>query len=225
MSSPMQVEVRLFAVCRERAGTDRASLILDGAPTVRTLLDALVQAHPELAPVLPSARVAVNQVFVTESDLVPEGAEVAIIPPVSGGSGVVLAEVRDTPITLAEVESAVRATSAGAVCGFAGTVRDHTGPHTVSGLEYEAYAEMAERVLRTVGAEVCAKDPGARVAVLHRVGQLALGEVAVAIAVSSPHRAEAFEGCRHVIERLKEDAPIWKKEARADGSVWRGEGS
>ncbi|MEL6185764.1 MAG: molybdopterin converting factor subunit 1, partial [Myxococcota bacterium] len=209
----MQIEVRLFAVCRERAGRDRLTIELEGQgpATVDELLEAIAQAEPALAPVLPAVRVAVNQSFVKGDGAVSAGDEVALIPPVSGGAGVLLADVRDTPITLAEVEAAVASGSAGALCGFVGTVRDHTGPHAVVALEYEAYREMAEKVLRSIGAEVCERFPKARVAMLHRVGRLEVGEASVAIAVSSPHRAEAFDGCRHVIERLKEDAPIWKK--------------
>jgi molybdopterin synthase catalytic subunit len=222
----MEVEVRLFAVCRERAGRDRLTVELgaEGA-TVARLLEAVEAAEPALASVLPAVRVAVNHTFVKPDAPVRAGDEVALIPPVSGGSGVVLADIRETPIALAEAEAAVRAGGAGAVCGFVGTVRDHTGPHEVEALEYESYAEMAEKVLRQIGGEVCARSPKARVAVLHRVGRLGIGEASVVIAVSSPHRAEAFEGCRHVIERLKEDAPIWKKEIRRDGSVWVGMGS
>lgn len=227
----MRVEVRLFAICRERARRDRIEVELrdpesaDAPATVRDLLEAIASAEPALGSVLPAVRVAVNHAFVKPDAPVREGDEVALIPPVSGGSGVMLAEVRETPIQLEEVERAVRASEAGALCGFAGTVRNHTGPHAVDALEYEAYREMAEKVLREVGAEVCARFPKARVAVLHRVGRLEVGETSVVIAVASPHRAEAFEGCRHVIERLKEDAPIWKKELRSDGSVWVGMGS
>lgn len=222
----MQLDVKLFAVCRERAGKERVSVKVEGArPTVATLLEALAQAEPGLAPVLPACRVALNQAFARPDQEISSSDEIAIIPPVSGGSGVMLAEVRTDPIRLSEVEDAVRAPSVGAIACFAGTVRDHTGEHGVTALDYEAYTEMAERLLRSIGGEVCEKWPDARVAVLHRIGHLEVGEASVVIAVSSPHRAEAFDGCRHVIERLKQDAPIWKRELRTDGSVWVGMGS
>lgn len=217
--------MKLFAVCRERAGKDRVRVVVGAEATVARLLEALAEAEPALAPVLPASRVAVNQAFAGLDQIVRAHDEVAVIPPVSGGSGVMLAEVRSAPVTLEEVEAAVRAPSAGAVCGFVGMVRDHTGEHGVTALDYEAYTEMAEKLLRTIGGEVCERWPESRVAVLHRVGHLEVGEASVAIAVSSPHRAEAFDGCRHVIERLKEDAPIWKRERRTDGSVWVGIGS
>jgi molybdopterin converting factor subunit 1 len=221
----MRVEVRLFAVCRERAGTDRLALELEPGATVASLLAAVAEAAPALAPLCPIVRVAVDQAFARPDEPIPEGAELALIPPVSGGSGQGPFELRDTPITTDEVERAVRADGAGAVVSFAGTVRDRTGAHEVEALEYEAYPEMAERFLRRIGGEVAERWPGARCAILHRVGLCRVGEVSVVIAVSHPHRAEAFEGCRHAIEALKQDVPIWKKERRLDGSVWVGVGS
>ena len=221
----MQVQVRLFAICRERTGKDRLLLSLANGATVAQALEAIAAVEPSLAPLLPSLRVAVNQTFATSATKIEDGDELALIPPVSGGTGVVLAEIRSESIGLEEVEKAVRAPTLGAICSFVGTVRDHTGPHAVTGLDYEAYKQMAEKMLRLIGGEVCEQNPEARVAILHRVGHLDVGEVSVAIAVGSPHRAAAFEGCRHVIERLKEDAPIWKKELRQDGSVWVGTGS
>ena len=220
----MRVRVRLFAVCREKAGTDRAEVELsESEPRVAHVLEALAARYPPLAPVLPAVRVAVNQAFVEADAPVAADDEVALIPPVSGGSTPVA--LRDAPISVEEVERAVRHGGAGAVVSFTGTVRDHTGPHDVVALEYEAYRGMAERVLRQIEDEVRAEWPDARLAVLHRVGRLEIGEASVVIAVSSPHRAEAFAACRRVIERLKEDVPIWKREIRRDGSVWVGMGS
>lgn len=168
---------------------------------------------------------AVNQSFADEATVVRAGDEVALIPPVSGGSGQGPFAVRGTPIDLTEVERAVRSPSAGAVCTFSGTVRSETHGHRVTALEYESYQEMAEGFLRKIGDEIAERWPGARTAILHRVGRLEVGEVAVVIAVASAHRKDAFEGCRHAIERIKEDVPIWKKELREDGSVWVGMGS
>lgn len=222
----MRLTVRLFAVCRERAGADRIEVEIAGdSADLPALKAAIAEASPALSPLLPIVRVAVNQGFASPGDRVQEGDEVALIPPVSGGAGRGPFAVVDRPIRLEEVEGAVRHGGAGAVVGFLGTVRDRTGPHEVIALEYEAYQEMAERFLRKIGDEIEARWPGARSAVLHRVGRLAVGEPSVAIAVASPHRADAFEACRHAIERLKEDVPIWKKEIRKDGSVWVGVGS
>lgn len=222
----MRIHVRLFAVCRDRAGADGLDLDLPGDTiSVPDLKAQIAQTAPVLAPLMPIVRVAVNQTFAFDSETITEGDEVALIPPVSGGGPDGLFEVRDGPVTTQEVEDAVRHPGAGAVLSFLGTVRDHTKEHSVSALEYEAYDEMAVKYLRKVGAEVCAQWPGARIAIVHRTGRLVPGEPSVAISVSSPHRADAFEACRHAIERLKEDVPVWKKEFRGDGSVWVGVGS
>ena len=112
-------------------------------------------------------------------------------------------------------------TASGGTCMFLGTVRDHSDAGLVTGLEYESWDEMAERRMGEIGAEMLEKWPVRRAALLHRTGPLAIGEVSVVVACSAPHRAEAFEACRHGIERIKEDVPIWKKEALASGeSQW-----
>lgn len=221
----MHLHVRLFAVCRDRAGADAIDIEVPGdGCTVADLKAAVAEAAPSIAPLMSIVRVAVNQTFAAEEDPVSEGDEIALIPPVSGGAPE-LFEVREGPVRTEEVEDAVRHPGAGAVASFLGTVRDHTGPHDVVALEYEAYVEMAEKYLRRVGAEVREKWSGTRIAIVHRVGRLEPGVPSVAISVSSPHRAHAFEACRYAIERLKEDVPIWKKEQRTDGSVWVGVGS
>lgn len=222
----MRISVRLFAVCRERAGTDRLDVELVGeTASVADLRRAIAAASPALAPLLPIVRFAVDERFASDADPVQPGDEVALIPPVSGGSGLGPFELRSTPITLDEVERAVARPEAGALVSFAGTVRSKTQGHDVVALEYEAYDSMAVRFLRTIGDEVRSRWPDASVAILHRTGRLEVGEVSVVIAVSSPHRGDAFDGCRHAIERLKQDVPIWKKEIRRDGSIWVGAGS
>jgi molybdopterin synthase catalytic subunit len=222
----MRLVVRLFAACRERAGTDRLAVDLEvegrGA-TLAELSAAIGRACPALAPLLSISRIAVNREFADASTAVQPGDEVALIPPVSGGAG--LFALRAEPITTAEVERAVAVPGAGAIVSFAGTVRDRTGEHEVVALDYEAYPEMAESFLRRIGAEVAERWPAAGIAILHRVGRLSVGEISVAIAVSSPHRAAAFEACRHAIERLKQDVPLWKKEIRKNGEIWVGTGS
>lgn len=215
------ITVLYFAAARERTG--RSSEQIDGAaPTVRALLELLAGRHPELAPLLPHLRVAVNHAFTEGDACIPEGAEVALIPPVSGGSGHF--RVLDRPLELSEVIAAVSAPGRGGIVTFSGAVRDNTRGKTVTHLDYEAYVPMTERVLAEIGAEAEARWPGCRVAVSHRVGRLLPGELAVVIAAAAPHRAEAFRACEHVIERLKQDAPIWKKEFTSDGAVWVGLG-
>lgn len=132
--------------------------------------------------------------------------------------------VVDRPIGIAEVEAAVAGPGRGGIVTFTGSVRADSHGKTVVRLDYEAYAPMAEKVLAAIGAEIAERWPGAVAAILHRVGVLEVGEHAVVIAVAAPHRAAAFEGCRHAIERLKADVPIWKREVFTDGSEWVGAG-
>jgi molybdopterin synthase catalytic subunit len=133
----------------------------------------------------------------------------------------VLVRVQGQAISLDEVTEAVADRGAGATCVFAGTVRDHSDAGEVTGLTYEAWHELAEVRLRELADEILERWSACRVAIVHRVGELGVGETSVAVAVSAPHRAEAFDACRHGIERLKRDVPIWKKEALVSGeSAW-----
>ncbi|HEX9124125.1 MAG TPA: molybdenum cofactor biosynthesis protein MoaE [Actinomycetota bacterium] len=132
-----------------------------------------------------------------------------------------LVRITTDPIAAQEAVDFVSDPASGGTCVFLGTVRDHSAAGSVTGLTYEAWNELAERRLREIAAEMFSKWPVRRVALLHRTGDLAIGEVSVIVACSSPHRSEAFEACRHGIERLKEDVPIWKKEHLGDGeSHW-----
>jgi molybdopterin synthase catalytic subunit len=219
----IKVSVRFFAAAREKAGRAETTLELPSPATVRLVTEALVAQCPGLEPLLPHLRLAVNQEFAREGDVVPDGAEVALIPPVAGGVGP-LFRVVDEPLSLALVVEAVSKVSQGGLVTFSGVVRDHSKGKHVTRLEYEAYAPMAERKLAEIGAEAQEKWPGTEVAVMHRVGTLLPGELAVVIAVSAPHRQEAFRACEHMIDRLKQDVPIWKKEFADDGSVWVGLG-
>jgi molybdopterin synthase catalytic subunit len=135
--------------------------------------------------------------------------------------------LRDGPPSVDEAMSSVRHPGAGAVAVFVGIVRDHS--HGAAGerravvrLEYEAYAAMAEAEMRRIAAEIVAEIPEARVAAIHRVGTLAVGEIAVVCAASAPHRGEAFRACRALIDRIKERVPIWKREMGPDGAYWVG---
>jgi molybdopterin synthase catalytic subunit len=130
-----------------------------------------------------------------------------------------LVRLSSDPIGVEEAVAFVGDPGAGGTCAFAGTVRDHSGSGAVTGLTYEAWEELALRRLEELGEELFRAWPLRRVALLHRFGELSVGDVSVAIAVSAEHRAEAFEACRHAIERLKEDVPIWKKEHLVSGEA------
>jgi molybdopterin synthase catalytic subunit len=178
--------------------------------------------HPALQGLLPAVRVSVNQAFAPEDAPLSDGDEVALIPPVSGGAG--LYRVTDEPLSLDEVVRAVGGESQGGVVTFTGVVRRHSRGKTIVRLEYEAYRPMAERKLAEIGDTITREIPGAQVAIVHRVGKLAVGDAAVVIAASAPHRAQAFDACRAAIDRLKESVPIWKKEIAEDGEEWVGLG-
>jgi molybdopterin converting factor subunit 1 len=220
----MHIELRYFAAARERVGLQSESLLVEDGLTVDGALVVLAALHPALAPLLPRLRVAVNQEFADGTAVIPPGAEVALIPPVAGGSdGGQAIQLLATPLSLDAVVRLVSGPGFGAVVTFTGAVRDHSRGVSVSELTYEAYGPMALRTLARIAAAAEEKFT-ARGAIHHRVGTLQVGELAVVIAAAAAHRAEAFEACRHAIEELKRDVPIWKKELSADGAVWVGLG-
>lgn len=222
--SPIRITVLYFAAARERAGVMREELELPRErATVADVLAILAERRPALRELLPHLRVAVDQEFQAKGAEVRSGAEVALIPPVAGGAAG-LFQVVERPLSLDEVVRAVGGESYGGLVTFSGSVRNQTRGKRVLRLEYEAYGPMAEKVLARIGGEAAEKWPGSRLAIVHRVGTLQPGELAVVIAAAAPHRAEAFDACRHAIERLKQDVPIWKKEFFEDGEVWVGLG-
>jgi MoaE-MoaD fusion protein len=210
----MRITVRLFAGLRERAGTGK--LELDGVATVADVWPALGLGD-EPAGLL----YAVNRAYVERTQDLRDGDEVAVIPPVSGGDFRICAEPLDVAAVVAEAES----DDAGAIATFVGTVRRRSRDRDVLYLEYEAFEEMAEPMLRTLADELTARHGLCRVAIHHRIGRVELGEASVVIAVSAPHRAAALDACREAIDTLKETIPLWKKEIYAGGEEWLGRGS
>ncbi|MEK6608118.1 MAG: molybdenum cofactor biosynthesis protein MoaE [Myxococcota bacterium] len=211
----MRVRILYFAAARERAGLSEEVVELpDGATVSHVLARVDIKLRPHL-------RVAVNREFAAIDHLLKDGDEIALIPPIAGGAGRLLA-LRDAPLDLAEAIRAVAAPDAGGIALFLGVVRAESHGRRVASLEYEAYREMVEATFARVADEAAARWPEARVAILHRVGTLAVGEIAVVVAAAAPHRAEAFAACRFAIDTLKQQAPIWKKEIGEDGAVWVG---
>ena len=219
----MKIQVRYFAVLRERLRSDGETLELADGATVAGALDALSARHDSFASLRGRCQTAVNQTMVRADEVLRDGDELALIPPVAGGSDRHV-RVLGEPLSLDRVVRAVSSPDAGGVVTFTGVVRRHSAGRAVERLEYEAYGEMAEKVMRALCDEVEAEIAGARVAVEHRVGALAIGDVAVVIAASAAHRAEAFTACRALIDRLKQRVPIWKKEIGPDGAEWVGLG-
>jgi molybdopterin converting factor subunit 1 len=216
----MRVTIKLFARLREIAGASRLERELADGASVGDLLAVLRAEFPRLADVTARIITSVNQEFATPDRLLRDGDEVAIFPPVSGGADVL--RVTFDPVTLDEVVRAVVQPSTGAVATFVGVVRAVSGGKEVAYLEYEAYQEMAVAKMRQITDEVRARWPDiVDIAIVQRIGRLGVGDVAVAIAVSSGHRDQGcFEACRYAIDRLKQIVPIWKKEVGPGGEEW-----
>jgi len=217
----MRVTVRYFAVVRELFGREGEEQELPEGATVAHLLDRLIAQQPILERLRRSMLVMVNRRYARPDQPLSDGDEVALIPPVSGGSEQRF-RVGPEPLDAASIAQLVAHPGAGAIVTFVGTVRDQARGKPVRYLEYEAYAEAAEEAFAQIAEEIAQRWPVLGVAIHHRTGRLEIGEASVVIAVASAHRAEAFEACRYAIERLKQIAPIWKKEVYGDGEVWIG---
>lgn len=217
------VKVRFFAATADAAGRRQVEGDWAGL-TPPQLVKVLQEQFPNLVRLAPALAIAVNREYATDEQILQDGDEVALIPPVSGGAvgEKPLFEVTDAPLSADEVAARVTNPYSGATLVFVGTVREWTkGKRTIL-LEYEAYPEMAVAQMQVIGREIEERWPGTGVAIVHRVGRLEVTEASVIIAVATPHRADAFDACRHAIERLKQIVPIWKKEIWEDGEEWVG---
>ncbi len=218
----MKIAVKFFARYKELAGTAATITELADNSTVSDLLSALEAQFPALKLSPERTLISINQEFGTAASALANGDEVAIFPPVSGGSDSQKFALTDRPIDPDTVTRMVAHPHTGAVVTFTGVVRDNSEGKSVSALEYEAYHEMAIAKMKQIADEVHEKFPDVvDVAMVQRIGHLDVGDVAVAIAVSSGHRYDGcFEACQYSIERLKEIVPVWKKEFGPDGAEW-----
>jgi molybdopterin synthase catalytic subunit len=220
----MRIRVRTFAVLRELS-TDRATLELPPGSTLADVWRAFVARFPAVAPHAEYVRGAVNGSYAAWDHVLSDADEVAWLPPVSGGAGGATGLTPD-PIDVAALEAAVAGTEHGALVTFVGRARRTADDgREVVELDYEAFAEMAERTLDEIAAEAGERWPGSVTSVVHRTGTVPLGEAAVAIVTAAPHRGEAYEANRFVIEAIKQRLPIWKRERFADGSAWKRSGA
>lgn len=218
----MRIRLLAFATAAEAVGGDEQELELPDGSDVTALRRILATRHPSLLPLLPRLAVAVAGEVARDDTKLAEGVEVALLPPVSGGSGP-LARLTDGPLDIGAVAAAVSGPDRGAVVLFLGMVRDRHAGRQVTRLTYSAYRPMAERRLATLATEL-EELHGARVAVVHRLGTLEPGEASVVIAAAAPHRAAAYAASRECLERLKREVPVWKREHYADGGAcWREE--
>ena len=219
----MKVAVRFFARYREAAGREHVELDLPEGGTVESAWKAVASRFPVLEPYRPFTLFALGTDYVSASHPLRAGDEVCLFPPVSGGAAADLIEVTHQPLSEERLMAAVGEPGAGGLVLFSGVVREETGGRRVKYLEYEAHEPMAAAKMREIAVAVRKLWPGVRgVALMHRIGRLEIGESSVMIAVSSPHRAEAFDACRFAIDTLKETVPVWKKEFFEDGEVWVG---
>jgi MoaD family protein len=239
----LRIRIRLFAIQRELAGTREVALELPGGADVETAWGALVARYPVLAPGRPSMRFARNGEYADPATELADGDEVAMIPPVSGGAdaagGIRILEVREAPFSaaiLGELADRLSVPEDGAFVGFLGRTRSTPGTpapgqdaeaarhagRAVESLEYEAHDAMALAVLATIADEVAARFGVTRLAIVHRTGEVPLGEPSIAVAAAAPHRDRAFTAARYAIDETKARAPIWKAERFSDGHVWIG---
>jgi molybdopterin synthase catalytic subunit len=222
----MKARVKLFARLSELAGTRETEVELGEGVTTGDLYAILCRRYPSLAGMEQIVMFAVNSEYVTPEHPVRDGDEVALIPPVSGGAHARpepaegLFEITSEPLDPERVVKHVRKDESGAVALFYGVVRDNNLGRRVLYLEYDAYPEMATNVMRQISEEIKRRWAVTDVAIQHRTGRLEIGETSLLIAVSSPHRKEAFEACHALVDRFKEVVPIWKKEVWEGGEEW-----
>lgn len=241
MAETIRVRVLGFASAGDALGAGEVAVELPAGSRVEDLRRRLDADHPGLGPLWSRLAVAVDGSLAAADAPLADGCEVALLPPVSGGSGASAAAgsepnekaavgigpvtgLLDGPLDPAVAIAAVAGPGHGAVVVFLGTVRDHHRGRRVAGLTYSAYRPMAEAVLRRIVADLEAGGEGVRAAIVHRLGEVPVGEPSVVIAVASPHRAAAYAASRTALERLKAEAPIWKRERYTDGTeAWREE--
>jgi molybdopterin synthase catalytic subunit len=214
----MRVTVRLFGPIREAAGAKELHVQLPTGATAAVLRARLAEKHPEIAALGPRLRISVNREFAAEETALADGDEVAFLPPVSGGAS--RCTISERALDPGAVAARVVGPDAGGVVSFVGAVRDHSRGQAIEHLEYEAYPEMAVQEMERICDEAARRWPGVRVAIDHRVGHLAIGDLAVVVVAAAAHRAEAFDACRFAIDALKQTVPIWKKEVARDGACW-----
>ncbi|MFA0741888.1 MAG: hypothetical protein DFNUSKGM_002007 [Candidatus Fervidibacter sacchari] len=222
-SNEIKVRVLFLGPAKELTGRNEVVLTLPEGASVATAISKLLREFPKLEDRLTHYRFAINSDYADENTLLKDGDELALIPPVSGGSSEtkVFVNVSPEPIDLTSLLDFVASPQAGAIVSFVGTVREFSHGKKVTALTYEAYEPMAKKELMRIAEEMLNRWQLCKVAIVHRTGTLSIGKISVAIFVSAPHRSDAFEAARYAIERIKETVPIWKREHFEDGtSEW-----
>jgi molybdopterin converting factor subunit 1 len=219
----MTVSLRFFASLREAVGQKEMCLDMADGATIDDLKARLSLDFPKLEAMLPRVVCAIDDEYVASDERLRDGAQVALIPPVSGGATPApgLYWVTYEPLDGQKLADLVRTDADGAVTLFYGVVRNNSEGRDVERLEYEAHESMAARQLEEVANETKARFPEVtQVGAWHRIGTLELGEASLLVAVSSPHRKASFDACHWCVDRIKEVVPVWKKEHWTGGSAW-----
>ena len=240
--TPVRIRVRLFAMLREQAGWRDRELDVPPDASIDDAWHVLVADTPALASSRDVVRFARNRRYAAPDEKLADGDELVLIPPVAGGGDderLLRCELREQRLDdelLAELRAIVPTPADGALVIFVGQTRESPGTpapgqeeeaerhagERVTALDYDAFEEMTLEILRAIGEEIEARFGVRRLAILHRVGRVALSEPSVVVAAAAPHRGAAFDAARYAIDELKARAPIWKAEHYADGSVWIG---
>jgi molybdopterin synthase catalytic subunit len=228
----MRVRLLFFGVLKDVVGRPSEEADFPQGADLRTVFDFVAARCPPLREMARSIVVARNREFADLSTKIEDGDEVAFLPPVSGGAAgcppdpLEIAEnghyfaLTRHPIDTRPITARLLTGAEGAVVAFEGTVRNHTNGRPVVCLDYECYQPMALKIMAQIGREIAAAYPVNRVAMVHRLGRLLIGETSVAVIATAPHRRAAFEAALEAIDRLKKTVPIWKKEHFVDGEVW-----
>lgn len=219
----MVVRVLFFGQLKEIVGAGEESFDAAAGARLEDLYASYTQRFPRLAEFRASVAASINQEYVSWDAKPAAGDEIAFLPPVSGGAAesfVDVVQIVRIRIATEEIVASLKAAGDGAIAVFEGIVRNHSRGKSTLHLEYEAYELMALAKMREIASEMRKQFAIDRLAMVHRLGRLEIGETSVLIAVSSAHRAAAFDACRYGIDTLKRQVPIWKKEFFADGAVW-----
>jgi len=224
----MRIHVLAFATAADAIGTGESLIELPEGSTLADLRRSLEDRHAELGPIWSRLAVAVDGEFTGDESPLTDGCEVALLPPVSGGSRASQqssrAQLVEAEIDPGRLAQEMVDPGAGALLVFLGRPRNRTGERVVLRLSYQAYEPMALSALERIAADLESAHPGLQLRFVHRLGSVEIGEPSVAIAVSSPHRQAAYDASREALERLKREVPIWKREHYADGEAsWREE--
>lgn len=220
----MKIRLLAFATAQEALGQSELELEVPSGSRVADLAGILQAEYPDLTTLWPRLAVAVDGELTRADHKLEDDCEVALLPPVSGGTPRPRTELVDETIDVSGLMAAVSRPSDGAVVLFVGMVRNHHRDREVEGITYEAYRPMAAQKLESIASDLEEAFEDLRVGIVHRLGDLRVGEASVAIAVAAPHRAAGYDASRQALERLKKEVPIWKLEHYAEGPArWREE--